>query len=619
MKSTQQRAIGHLQVAFLALAVVLLLASVAGAAERKKEIYVVNSKPPSVSIIDSESWKVSGSIPLSADKANPTHALMGPGNRFLYLLHNGSGGPFSRCPKAPSELSVLDLNARGLVRQVPLGWAVSNVSLLRDERHLICFGGGRPLRKRAKDNEELASVAVLDTQNHEVVFRASGWRAGEKISWTGDASRIFVLGAREIGKGDLHVPCGTINSGFWTFKASQFVLTTFKDRAEKPFAEVTLDHTPSAMAISPDEKWLYILDSGKPSENPKKHRNGVLDVVEAESSKLVASYDLGYHPRLPIVSPRLKLVMVLGRASASDRRGRLYRLMGSQLLPAVELDTEARFLVPSEDPPGVWVGSDEGMSFLPDGGSSPSRRIMLKPKEGIAPAPGLKGLVGAPMWVLDMPKQRKVAVLTADHELFIANLHEDRLEHVAEIGRGSVRMAKAVGRGVGMGALAVGGVVFAGSLAGTGFLAAFTAAGSTLTPSLRSLVATPDGKFLYALDTSSNDVTIVNSEDGSVLDHIPVGGDCLGLLLTSDGRFIWAIARTRLTLIDTASNEQRFQHEFAPEAGRLNDWKVLPENGNLLLLFDNELQVWDPEQASSLATIKGLSEARLLVLPREAK
>jgi YVTN family beta-propeller protein len=212
------------------------------------------------------------------------------------------------------------------------------------------------------------------------------------------------------------------------------------------------------------------------------------------------------------------------------------------------------------------------------------------------------------MWVLDMPKQRKVVVLTADHELFIANLHEDRLEHVAEIGRGSVRAGKLFGK-------------VAGSV---GLWAAIGVLSTAVWPAIwggpaRGLVARPDGKFLYALDTSSNDVTVVNSEDGSVLDYIPVGSDCMGLLLTSDGRFIWAIARTRLTLIDTASNKQRFQHEFAPEAGRLNDWKVLPENGNLLLLFDNELQVWDPEQASSLATIKGLSEARLLVLPREAK
>jgi DNA-binding beta-propeller fold protein YncE len=614
MKSTQQRAIGDSRIAFLTLTVVLLVASAVCAAERKKEIYVVNSKPPSVSIIDSESWQLSGSIPLSTVKADPTHALMGPGNRFLYVLHHGSGGPFSRCPKAPSELSVLDLNARGLVREVPLGWAVSNLWLPRDERYLIAFGVGRLRKGKPKGDEELASVAVIDTQNNEVTFRASGWRFGRVIGFTGDASRIFVLAARQIGKGESVVACGVFWGGQYPlfFKASEFVLSVFKDRSEKPLAEIAFEHAPSSMAFSRDEKWLYILDSGKPSGKPKKHRNGLLYVVEVESSKLVASYDVGYFPRGPIVRPQLKEVLVLGQASANDRRGKLYRLVGSQLLPAVDLETEARFLVSSEDPPGLWVGSEEGMSFLPDGGSTPTRRIVLKAKEGIAPPPGLKGLVGAPIWVLNIPKQRKVAVLTADHKLFVANLQEERLDHVAEIGRGSVRAGKLIGKV----AIAAGllGLVFTPSPVFFVPTGAFWSSGA-----LHALVATPDGRFLYALDTASNDVTIVNSEDGSVLDYIPVGSDCMGLLLTSDGRFIWAIARTRLTLIDTASNKQRFQHEFAPAAGRLQDWKVLPENGNLLLLFDNELQVWDPEQASSLATIKGLSEARLLVLPREAK
>jgi YVTN family beta-propeller protein len=551
MKSTQQRAIGHFQVAFLALAVVLLVASAAEAAERKKEIYVVNSKPPSVSIIDSEHWQRVGTI--SIDE-NPTHAVIGPGNRFLYVLQNGlfyQGAAAQRDVqyeylgrrKHASKLSVVDLEARGL-HSMPLGSNVSTFALTEDGRYLICFALGKPSKKQATD--EWGRLTVLNPMTGEVTFQASNWRLGEKILWTADASRIFVLGTPEIVKGkrpgagrldlDGAHPSRLDPVFVWGVRASRYVLSIFSDRSEKPLAEIPLDGYPAvkdpSMFLSGDQKQLTFFGFGKKFKVEQV-------VVSVDSAK---------------------------RIDADEVSGSVER---SAVLPAA---------------PNL------------------SRRMAL-----------VSQLPGRPIASARLPGQDREAVLTSDHQLGIVNLEENRLERVVRIGRGSIRGAKLAGKV----ALAGGAVVFAGSLTGVAFLTAYTS--SSWTQALHRLIATPDGKFLYALDTSSNDVTIVNSEDGSVLDHIPVGSDCLGLLLTSDGRFIWAIAKTRLTLIDTASNKQRFQHEFAPEAGRLNDWKVLPENGRILLLFDNELRAWDPEQASSLATIKGLSEARLLVLPREAK
>jgi DNA-binding beta-propeller fold protein YncE len=551
MKSTQQRAIGHFQVAFLALAVVLLVASAAVAAERKKEIYVVNSKPPSVSIIDAEHWQRMGTI--SIDE-NPTHVVMGPGNRFLYVLQNGmfyQGGAAQRRVdfeilgrrKHASNLSVVDLEARGL-RTMPLGWNVSTFALTEDGRYLICFALGKPSKKQATD--EWGRLTVVNPLTGEATFQASNWRLGEGILWTADASRIFVLGTPEIvnGKGlfaslfDLGgAPPGALHRvSVGGARVSRYVLSIFSDRSEKPLAEIPLDGYPTVMPVSiflsADQKQLTVSGFGKKFKVEQV-------VVNVDSAK---------------------------RIDADEVSGSVER---SAVLPAA---------------PNL------------------SRRMAL-----------VSQLPGEPIASARLPGQDREAVLTSDHQLGIVNFEENRLEHVVKIGRGSIRGAKLAGKV----ALAGGAVVFAGSLTGVAFLTAYTS--SSWTQALHRLIATPDGRFLYALDTSSNDVTIVNSEDGSVLDYIPVGSDCMGLLLTSDGRFIWAIARTRLTLIDTASNKQRFQHEFAPAAGRLQDWKVLPENGRILLLFDNQLQAWDPEQASSLATIKGLSEARLLVLPREAK
>jgi len=587
MKSTQQRAIGHFQVAFLALAVVLLVASAAGAAERKKEIYVVHWKSPSVAVIDSEQWQVAATIPI---EKYPTHGAVGPQNRFLYVLHNGlfgarGGWPEAPkifdlhfpppggwgWPKGPSMLSVLDLGTRQVVKTIPLGWGVSRVGLSEDERYLIFFAQGRPRKLKPESDAELGRLTVIDTQSNEVVFSTDHWPMGLGIVWTQDASRIFVLGVREFAKKRYTAFSKFPDGNPWTqsvllrskLKMSRNFLTVFKDRGEKPVAEIELDPGATEMVLSQDQRWLYIPDPG--TDSKKKH-NATVHVVDVESCQLVASRDLGYPAKVLVSLPLSGGAVVKGvPAGGTDEQPKVHHLVGSPLLP------------PGETTP-----------WLKELGSSLIASIRI-------------------------PNQNRLAALTLDHRLGIVNLEENRLERVVKIGRGGVRLAKAVG----VGALVAGSIAFAGGLVGLAFEVA--AIQALATPTLHLLLATPDGKFLYVLDTSSNDVTIVDSEDGSVVDHIAVGGDCEGLVFTPDGKAIWAVARTRLTLIDTTSNKQRFQREFAPELGRRHDWNMVRENGRILLLFDNQLQACDPEQAGSLATIKGLSEARLVVLPREGK
>ena len=52
---------------------ILYLGSTAWAVEGEGEYYVINAKPPSVSIVNQQSFKVIGSIPLDL---HPNHALL---------------------------------------------------------------------------------------------------------------------------------------------------------------------------------------------------------------------------------------------------------------------------------------------------------------------------------------------------------------------------------------------------------------------------------------------------------------------------------------------------------------------------------------------------------------
>ena len=91
----------------------LLLPTIICAADGRNEVYVINTDPPSVSSVDWKEQKVVGSIPLNRD---PNYGLMGPANRFLYVVHNV--GPL--LPEKPSEMAIVDLERRELIRNIPL-------------------------------------------------------------------------------------------------------------------------------------------------------------------------------------------------------------------------------------------------------------------------------------------------------------------------------------------------------------------------------------------------------------------------------------------------------------------------------------------------------------------
>ena len=128
-----------------AIGMFVLLAPMAWSIEQKREFYVINVKPPSVTVVDSVSLKTVGSIPLGP---NPSYAVIGPQNRYLYVLHNGVLNPSGKLPEVPSELSILDTYSRELVKKVTVGWNAAKLSFSEDDRYLLCFSVGKPGKKK---------------------------------------------------------------------------------------------------------------------------------------------------------------------------------------------------------------------------------------------------------------------------------------------------------------------------------------------------------------------------------------------------------------------------------------------------------------------------------------
>ena len=584
-----------------------LLATSLWAIAPRRELYVVNTKPSSVAVVDSENWKLLGTVPVDP---NPSHIVIEPQNRFLYVLHNGLLNPSGLVfPKDPSKLTVLDVESRKVLKTIPLGWRTFRMSFLKDGRYLLCYSMGRPGDKKTK--KEPGSITIIDTERNETTATLSTARQGGEIVFTSDASKIFVYSLGEAAQ-KRGAPLAVKPS-----------LTVFSLDSEKPLAEMELDGGVAAMALSRDEKFLYLLNRGVPNKNPGKHRDGVVHVVDTGSLKIVKSHNVGTWPRGLNVDPKSEAALVMAQASAKDNNGKLFRLNGSEMAPAVDIGRDPQFVKRFGDEPGRFLLTYDELRFQPDTGALASSFVALNPKKGAPPpAPGVEKVGGFPSETLYLPGQGKIAFTVLNNlgaptsKLAIVNLKDNKVERVVTTGRGSVKFGKFMGAM----ALSIG-------LSSLSYYANYSIAQSlnqpyffynvyVFTPAAPNvqLSSSADGKFVYALNTQTNDITMIDSADGKVLGHVPVGGGGRRVLLSPGGKFAAAQSNRQITLIDTATNKKHFEHQLTD--GHINTLHVDEANRRLVALTSKSLLVMDTEQGKLLTTVDGFSEPQFLVEPR---
>jgi DNA-binding beta-propeller fold protein YncE len=141
-----------------------------------------------VTIVDPEELKIVGDIPLDP---NPSYVLMGPQNRFLYVLYNGAFNLTGKAIEDVSEVAILDTASRTWVKRIPVGWRVYKMLFWKDDRSLVCFSIGRSGSKKLEEEPSLATA--IDTRTNEVAATFTGKKYGieyeiimDPENWTGE-------------------------------------------------------------------------------------------------------------------------------------------------------------------------------------------------------------------------------------------------------------------------------------------------------------------------------------------------------------------------------------------------------------------------------------------------
>ncbi|MBM3219900.1 MAG: hypothetical protein FJZ38_14695 [Candidatus Rokubacteria bacterium] len=153
----------------LALLVTLALAAPAGAAS----LYVTNTKSNSISIIDTNTFEVTGTIPLGQGK--PNRIVFHPDGKQAWVVYDKS-----------RDLGVVDAQARKLVKRVKIGGNPYNLSFSPDGRYLYVLDWSSDA-----SNDE---IIVWDLKAEKIEWRleVSTWPAHSVFSR--DARLFYVSG-----------------------------------------------------------------------------------------------------------------------------------------------------------------------------------------------------------------------------------------------------------------------------------------------------------------------------------------------------------------------------------------------------------------------------------------
>jgi YVTN family beta-propeller protein len=265
----------------------------------------------------------------------------------------------------------------------------------------------------------------------------------------------------------------------------------------------------------------------------------------------------------------------------------------------------------------VFAFAQEDMRFLPDGASNTTSLIPLNARRATESKP----LGGVPGEVLYLPKSNRVAMTVRTPagdptaKVALVNLDQNKVEHVVKTGRGSVKFGKF------MGAMAL-----SIAMSSLSYYAGYSMAQATGSPYFfynvylftprppnLELSASPDEKFIYALNSQTNDVTVIDASDGTTKQKIAVGGGCRRVAVAPDGRFLYSFTGGQVNLIDTQSNQNHLEHHS--KTGKIRNLLVLEREKRLVALTGKAVVVFDAEKGEIAHTIDGFNEPYILVQP----
>ena len=498
---------------------------------------VLDGKGQALLAVDLRTGAVTQRVSIAGD---PSLILRsGDGVRLAVLDH----GPYKQTvcchlqPKGPMIATLLDGATLAQTASVELGWGTPSVELAFFDRPALQeFSMPSPDGRRVtvlcagyhtkKPEETLPrELVTFDIVSGAIEGRIELDRAVSAM-WSASEGKTVVLFAAARKHKDEALPAEIL----------------FVDLAQHVVTQrIQLSGAPAQPLMAPGSQWLYLLDPGNPSNKQEKNVNGEVTIVSVADRRVAARLNAGSKPRALVWDEDRQVVLVPSDGPPVEkgqmRVGELRAFSGAQQTALVNVAEEPHFLRLNGD--RAYVFGKRAVSVVGLDGLRALSEFSLDDADDVNEL------------VFSKDSKRGFVQYMGSSRLSILDLETPRLVASVTTGRGGVKFAKALGA-MALSVAATTASYYQGqSMAMTQHQNwfAYNIYNFGVAAPQSSVVVRPDGKFAYALNTQTNDVTVVDVPTASVVSKEAAKGQSLALL--PGGTKIAVLGEHEMRLFDT--------------------------------------------------------------------
>ncbi|MEO7135468.1 MAG: hypothetical protein ABI024_14755 [Vicinamibacterales bacterium] len=478
----------------------------------------------------------------------PTRLLRTPDGRRILVLDRGQGDDFGNDgfrAKTKSALTILDGRTLAVQGRVELGTGLDDRLMLSsagDRLAIVCPG----YRSKKPAEVQPRELITIDLANAQVLSRIELTRPSPDFLAAPDGNTIVVLSPPEKPKNAAPLPAE---------------LRLIDPAAGKVIATIALEGDPRGPVLAPDAQIVYLLDRGKPNDNPDKNQNGKLHAVSLTTREVIEVSDAGSKPRGLVLDEDRKRLLLLSDGppvkgpANKNRAGELRIVVNGKPGAPIAVGSEPERIEPSADGKFLNVLGMQGVTRLALPGLQPSPVVEapgMGGDETAISADGRRGWAsyGEYFTTYDLEKGARVAQVKTGRlgkKMFLAL--ETGLKTETSRLEGETK-AKKDGRSY------------------------YSYTEYTLKEPKGSMAVRPDGKEIYALNTQTSDVTVIDADTGQVIEKVAAGGFAIRFMPSASAALV--VSSSTVAVIDFASHQKLTDLVSGSQAG-FNGAKLSPD------------------------------------------
>lgn len=473
-----------------------MLAGPGSAVAQSGRVYVLDQEARTVTLLDLPGGQV---VKTATVEGSPSRLLRTADGARLVVLDRGEGrdaGDAGFQAKTRAAATILDGRTLAVRGRVDLGWGLGATPMLAAAGDRLSVVG--PGYQGRTASESLPrEVVTVDLAAGKLLSRIELPRKATAAIATPDGRTAVVLSAREPRKPAalpaelrfLDLTAGTIT------------------------ATLPLDGDPNGPVLGPDGQFLYLLDRGRPDNNPDKNVNGRLHAVSMKTRTIAAVSEVGSKPRGLVLDERGKQLLIVSDGPPfkgpgnRDRPGELRVVRGAEPAAPIPVGTGPERLETSPDGRTLWVLGTYSAAKLALPGLEPSPPVTFR------------------TWGEELtvsPDGRRLYMLNGEY-LYTYDVATGQKIKDVRTGRMGMKTLLALEAGLKTEASRL----EARNEARREGRSYYAYTEYTLTEPRGTLAIPPDGRALYALNSQTSDVTVVDGTTGEIIRKVPAGGFAL--------------------------------------------------------------------------------------------